>query len=470
MRILTRLQATILLFSLTGAAWSQQLPAPVAAALKSADIPLFASSVYVRDVNGATPLLAWNATEPFSPASTMKLLTTDAALELLGPAFTWKTQAYADGVQDGDVLRGDLVIKGSGDPKLVFEDFWLFLRRIRAAGIREIRGDLVLDRSAFAPTDYDPASFDGEPLKTYNAGPDALLLNYKALGFRFTPDQAAHKVQVTTDPSLASFSIDPPALASGGCGDWRGGLRPEIDGSGARFDGTYPASCGEQSWYLHPYQMSRTRYFDLVFRNLWHELGGIFSGEVRSGTLPPNARLVAEWESPPVAEVIRDVNKFSNNVMAKQLLLTLANQVLKLQATTGRGAAAIKVWLGNKGIAAPELVMENGSGLSRLERISATTMGELLVAAFRSPVMPEFVASLPLAAEDGTMRHRLQNTPAAGQAHIKTGSLAEVRAIAGYMQAASGKRYAVVCFVNHHHAERAMPAEDALLEWVYQHG
>jgi len=470
MRILTRLQAALCAFLVAGASWAQPLPATVTGALKHAGIPRYASAVYVQAVDRERPLLAWNAHAPFSPASTMKLVTTDAALELLGPSFFWTTGAYASGTRDGDVLHGDLIIKGSGDPKLVIENFWLFLRRIRAAGIREIDGDLILDRSAFEPDDYDPSAFDQDPLKTYNTGPDALLLNYEALGLHFVPDPQHGAVQLSTDPPFAHFPLQPPALGSGPCGDWRGQLQPQIDGAGARILGDYPAACGERSWYLHPYQMSDTRYFELLFRNLWRELGGSLTGTVRAGVLPADAQPVAEWESPPLAEVIRDINKFSNNVMAKQLLLTLGNQVLGVPANTERGAAAIKVWLGAKGIDAPELVIENGAGLSRVARISAATMGRLLVDAFHSPAMPELMGSLPLVGNDGTMRHRLQNEPVAGHAHIKTGSLAEVRAIAGYMLAASGKRYAVVFFINHANADAAPAAEDALLECVYEHG
>jgi D-alanyl-D-alanine carboxypeptidase/D-alanyl-D-alanine-endopeptidase (penicillin-binding protein 4) len=171
-----------------------------------------------------------------------------------------------------------------------------------------------------------------------------------------------------------------------------------------------------------------------------------------------------------LSEIIRDINKFSNNVMAKQLLLTLPIHVLQLQGSTERGGAVIKRWLGEKGIDAPELTIENGSGLSRIERISALTMGRLLQTAFQSPAMPEFIASLPIVGYDGTMRRRLTTEPVAGHAHIKTGTLKEVRAIAGYLQAASGRRYAVVCIINHLNAVNGQQAQDALLEWVYQHG
>lgn len=470
MRILKRLQATCILFSLTGSALAQQLPVTVADALQRAEIPVAAVGVYVQEAGASQVLVAANETVPFNPASTMKLLTSNAGLELLGPTFTWKTQAYADGAQTGDVLHGDLIIKGSGDPKLVIENFWLFLRRIRAQGIREIRGDLILDRSVFEEVVYDPAQFDGEPMKPYNVGPDALLLNFKTLGFRFVPDQARATVSVAIEPPLAAYPVTPPKLANGECGDWHGRLREAIDYGGARFNGVFSASCGEKSWHLHPHRLTHIQYFGLAFRRFWSDLGGTLKGEVRDAFVPPTARLVTEWESAPLSEVIRDINKYSNNVMARQLLLTIANNVLNLRATTVHGAAVVRTWLADKGIDAPELSIDNGSGLSRAERISALTMGRMLVSAFQSPAMPEFIASLPLVGYDGTMRRRLTNHTVAGKAHVKTGYLNEVRAVAGYVLAASGKRYVVVCMINHPNAAHGNEAQDALLQWVYEKG
>ncbi|SNT00367.1 D-alanyl-D-alanine carboxypeptidase / D-alanyl-D-alanine-endopeptidase (penicillin-binding protein 4) [Noviherbaspirillum humi] len=463
--------ALLLPLAFLASAGAQELPPPVDEALRRAEIPNYAVGAYVQEVGGGQVLTGTNWNAPFNPASVMKLLTTNAALDLLGPTFTWKTQAYADGPLRGDVLQGDLVIKGSGDPKLVMESLWLFLRQLRARGIREIRGSLVLDRSAFEEAVYDPAQFDSDPIKPYNAGPDALLLNYKSIGLRFLPDEAALKVNVLVDPPLAGYRVAPPKFALGDCTDWRNRLRLGLDTPGQiRFDGAYAGACGDRTWYIHPFQMTHVQYFDAVFRHVWGSLGGTLTGPTRNGAVPPAARLVAEWESAPLADIIRDINKFSNNVMARQLLLTLANQQLKLPATPERGAAVIDTWLARKGIQAPELVVRNGSGLSREERISALTLGRLLVAAFQAPTMPEFISSMPLAGLDGTMRQRLNGHSVAGRAHIKTGTLNEVRAIAGYVLAASGRRYAVAFLVNHANAPRAQEAQDAMLQWVYEQG
>ncbi len=470
MRIFKTLQAFTCLFLLVGVALAQELPLPVADALARAGIPFNAVGIYVQDVTAGKPVFMLNPALPFNPASTMKLVTTDAALELLGPTFSWKTQAYVTGSQTGDVLQGDLIIKGGGDPKLVIENFWLFLRRIRAAGIREIRGNLLLDRSVFEQGSYDPALFDGEPLKPYNAGPDGLLLNYKAISFIFQPDEASGLVKVTTDPPIADYPVTGPRLTNGDCGDWHGKLQPAIEDRSARFSGSFSAACGEKSWYMHPYLMSHAQYFGAVFRQMWRDAGGVFKGEVKNGMLPADARLIAEWQSPALSEVIRDINKYSNNVMARQLLLTLATDIYQRPGNPERGASVIKGWLHNKGIDVQDVAVDNGSGLSRMARIPAGAMGKMLVAAFRSPTMPEFISSMPLVGYDGTMRRRLTTRGIAGNAHVKTGSLDDVRSVAGYVLAASGRRYAVVCLINHANAARGQAAQDALLQWVYERG
>ncbi|HEX8957143.1 MAG TPA: D-alanyl-D-alanine carboxypeptidase, partial [Burkholderiaceae bacterium] len=289
MRFATSLARCLLvlhIIALATHAAAAELPATVRAALKRAGIPQDAVGIEVRQVGAAKPTMAHNADTAFSPASTMKLVTTQAALELLGPTFTWKTQAFAAGAMNGDSLQGDLVFKGSGDPKLVTENFWLFLRQIRDAGVRDIRGNVVLDRSAFERTAYDPAKFDGDPSKPYNAAPDALLLNFQSFRFQFNPGALSGVPQIAIDPPVEDYDIVAPVWAKGECGDWQSRLGANLGESNARFTGSYAVSCGTRSWYLVPYQMSPNQYFSLVFRKMWHDLGGRFSGKVVDGAVP----------------------------------------------------------------------------------------------------------------------------------------------------------------------------------------
>jgi D-alanyl-D-alanine carboxypeptidase/D-alanyl-D-alanine-endopeptidase (penicillin-binding protein 4) len=449
------------------------LPESVAQALRTANIPATAVGIVVQEVGAARPSLAVNETVPMNPASVMKLVTTYAGLEMLGPAYRWKTEAWITATPKDGILEGDLVLKGYGDPKLVLEDFWLVVKNIRERGVREIRGDLVLDRSYFGQFDHDPARFDAEPLRPYNVGPDALLVNYKAVRFHFIPMPEQSAVRVVAEPKPHPLEVvNVLKLTQGGCGDWRNTVKGEFQaaaqgrtGFNAIFSGTYAASCGEQIWNVSLF--SHTNYVSGLFRQLWEESGGTWTGNVRSERMPQGAKLLYSHESRPLSEVVRDINKFSNNVMARQLYLTIAADATKQPARTDAALRVVRTWLSQKGMDFSELVIENGSGLSRIERISAHSLAHMLVAAFRSPAMPEFMASMPLAAVDGTMRRRLKGEAVAGQAHIKTGSLNDVRSIGGYVLDRNGRRHAVVMIINHQNAHLGIGAQEALLRFVH---
>ena len=446
------------------------LPAPLAQALARAGIPETAAAVYVHEIGAQRPLLAHNPDLPLNPASVMKLVTTYAALELLGPAYTWDTEVYATGALLQDTLTGDLFLKGYGDPKFTQEDLWLLLKNLRGRGIREIRGDLVLDRSHFAAREYDPARFDNQPTRPYNTGPDALLVNFKAVTALFVPDRETRSVRILMEPALPQVQIvNNLTLVDGACGDWVSNLKLEAQGDDASarlaFNGTYAWDCGEKTRSFS--LLGHRQYVAALFGRLWQELGGTLGGSVRDGEVPANARLVARVKSRALAEIVRDINKFSNNVMARQLFLTLGAAGGGAPATFDKANQSIRAWLSARNLAFPELVIENGSGLSRIARISAGNLGQLLLSAFHSAVMPELISSLPLAAVDGTMRKRLNGAAVAGQAHIKTGTLEGVRAIAGYVLNSRGRRVAVVLIVNHPRAANAQPVQDALLQWVY---
>ena len=430
------------------------------------------AAVVVQEVGTSRASLSVNPAAPMNPASVMKLVTTYAALELLGPAYRWKTEAYVTGpVRDG-VLEGDLVLKGYGDPKLDLEAFWNLLRALRGKGLREIRGDLVLDRSQFERVADDPGRFDGDAFRPYNVLPDALLVNFKSLRFAFLPEPERAAVRLYVEPRPPALEVvNVLKLTAGACPEgsaFRELLKPTFEPARQRaiFSGQYPASCGEKD--LNVALLEPNDHVGGMARQLWAEVGGTWTGAVREGVVPSGARLLHTMDSAALAEIVRDTNKFSNNVMARHLFLTLGAENAGPPASGPKAAAAIKAWIARKHIAAPELVMENGSGLSRNERISAGSLAALLQAAWRSPVMPEFVSSMPIAGVDGTMRRRVKSESVAGQAHIKTGLLSDARAMAGYVLDRRGRRHVVVMFVNHASAHEAQPAMDALLRWVYE--
>ncbi|GAB2487703.1 D-alanyl-D-alanine carboxypeptidase/D-alanyl-D-alanine-endopeptidase [Comamonas humi] len=447
---------------------ANRLPAEVEAALARAQVPLDAVSIVVMDAGSAgKPLLDWRSDVPRNPASVMKLVTSFAALELLGPAYTWETPVFADGAVQGGVLRGNLYLQGVGDPKLVMERLWLLLRQLRARGIDSIAGDIVLDRSAFALPPIDPARFDNEPYRPYNAVPDALLLNYKSLTLTLVPDAAAGVARVLVEPAMAGLQI--PATvplargkAAAACGDWRAALQADFsDPARLRLAGSYPPACGEKSWSLAP--APAELYAPRLLEGMWRELGGKLGGAVRAGSVPPGLTPLTTITSPSLAEVVRDINKYSNNVMAQQVFLTLGKQRAGVGSFEG-GRQAVAEWWSRRVPGAAPPVIDNGAGLSRDARITAGALARMLSAAWNSPVMPELVASMPIVGVDGTLRH--SKSAHVGGAHLKTGTLRDATAIAGYVDAANGRRLVVAAIANDERAVAARAAWDALVDWA----
>jgi serine-type D-Ala-D-Ala carboxypeptidase/endopeptidase (penicillin-binding protein 4) len=471
----------------------------------------------VGDRGRAPPALAWNDHQAVNPASLFKLLTTYAALDKLGPAWTWTTPVYFTGPLRDGVLEGSVAIQGTGDPKLVLERVWLMLRRLQQMGVREIRGDFLLDRSAFVLPEGSPADFDGEAHRPYNVRPDALLLNYKSFTVSFLPDPLRGVATVATEPALAGMAVAAVVpLAPGPCGDWRAGLKASLaDPARLHFEGRFAGSCGEKTWqiaYADP-----ASYNARLLEQLWREMGGRLGGTVRAGVVMPGVKPVLELSSPPLAELVRDINKFSNNVMAEQVFLTLgtlAGQTVAPSAgaagaaggiagpapgSTSTGAAtapapvpgtppsgmpaepavgaaprpttqelareALRRWVRERwGEAAlRELVVDNGSGLSREARLSADLLAQVLASAYAGPVMSELMSSLPVSGLDGTLR---RSAASPGRAHLKTGSLRDVAGVAGYVLSHSGRRYVVVALLNHENANAGRPALDALVQWA----
>nr|WP_246498966.1 D-alanyl-D-alanine carboxypeptidase/D-alanyl-D-alanine-endopeptidase [Ideonella paludis] len=445
---------------------AQDLPAEVEAALRRAKLPESALVVAVQEVGSGSQKLGWREREPVNPASVFKLVTTYAALDQWGPAWSWRTPVWVQGTVKDGVLEGNLIIKGSGDPSLVLERVWLMLRRVQQLGIREIRGDLLLDRSLFNLPVVSPKAFDDDASQPYNVRPDALMMNFKAVTYTFTPDTARGLALVQTDPPLAGVRTDETVpLAAVPCEDWSAQLKPQWgEPKLMRFGGRYPVSCGERSFsmaYGDPASFNAR-----LVEAMWQQLGGRLSGQVKDGSVPPGSRLLFEQVSPPLQQVVRDINKFSNNVMAEQVFLSLGLADKPAGAITPDDAREqvrrfLASRLGEEGLKG--WVVDNGSGLSRDNRLTAQGLSRLLQQAWSSPVMAELMSSLPISGVDGTLR---RSKAPQGRAHLKTGSLRDVAAVAGYVLSNSGKRYVLVAILNHPNAAAGRPAFDALVQWT----
>lgn len=465
--------AAVLLFLAAGPGIAEPvrgLPDAVGAALLRAKIPPEGFSAYVQEVGQREPILAFNADTPRNPASTIKLVTTFLGLEVLGPTYTWRTEALAAAAPRGGVLEGDLWLKGHGDPYLVLERYWLLVREIRLRGVREIRGDVVIDNSYFDVGTARPGDFDGRPYSTYNAVPDALMVNFQAVTFLFRADPAANRVEITADPLPANLRIrNQVQLVDGSCGGARNRINFTVaatpaGGDEATFTGRFSRQCRE--YRVTRSLMKSTAYAYGLFRALWEESGGTLRGGMRTGPAPAGLKTLATLDSVPLTDVITAVNKHSNNVMARHILLTLGAERFGAPATVEKGQKAAAEALSRLGLSFPELQIGNGAGLARETRISARSLAKLLLAAGSGRFGSEFESSLALAGLDGTVERRFRHDEFAGHMHLKTGTLNGVRAMAGYVETQSGRKYAVAMIQNA--SGWGDEAQNALLRWIYR--
>ena len=473
--------ALVAALSIPAGVGAEGLPGPVEAALDRHYLPAESLSVLVQDVAApeSVPLVTHRADVPRHPASTIKLLTTLVALEELGPAYEWETRVYVTGpVRDGR-LEGDLVLVGSGDPYLVVEQLWRLLAAVRARGVREVAGRLVIDNTRFEVAGVpSPGAFDGKPFRAYNAPPDAFLVNFNAIDV--VVESREGKVRAWIEPPVAGLRLRSRlAHPAGGCArrslrldvsrPLRAGAPPDAPLPALSVSGRFPRGCSRASFprsVLPP-----VRFADGVVRALWAEMGGRIDGGLAVAAVPEGATPWHRHRSPALAVVVRGINKFSNNVMSRNLLLTLGAENFGAPGTTDKGRRAVRAWLKRRGIDLPHLRLVNGAGLSRDTRLTARGLGRLLLAGDRSRFRPEFAASLPLASLDGTMRSRLEGRPEASRARIKTGMLDGVRAMAGYVRTPRGRTLAVVALQEHpgiHRTAGGTAVQDSLLRWLLE--
>lgn len=457
-----------MLLAAAGAA-AQALPPQLQQAWRATGMPQSALSLVVREVGGGS-LVSVNPETPRNPASVMKMVTTWASLSGLGPDYQWRTALLArDGgrVDAQGTLRGPLYIKAGGDPFLSIQDLWNLLRELRLRGVKNLI-DVVVDRSIFGNVATDPGSFDDSPYRPYNASPDALMVSLGAVRLLFEPDAVARKWVPIIDPPLRGLRIE-------GDVKWSNARCPgsptvavsetaSPNGVVIHVAGTAAGSCGEFSVYR--LAMSQPEYFAAVFRMLWKDLGGTLAEGVRSGTTPSTASPIVWHDSESLSNTIRTINKHSNNVMARTLLLTLGAEKNGPGATPASGASAALAILASQNVDTRGWHIVNGAGLAREGRLTAGGLAGMLDTVWRSPLMPEFISSLSISGMDGTMRRRLRNDGTRGAAHLKTGTLRDACSLAGYVLGKSGKRYIVVSFVNDDRAGAARAFDDAVIAWL----
>lgn len=457
-----------LMFVANMAVQAQPIAPQISNAWGKTGLPDSSLSMVIEEVGGAR-LAALGSGDLKNPASVMKLLTTWSALSELGPDFVWRTAFLMDAnavVSDKGALSGPLYLRPSGDPLFLLQDLWRLMRELRLRGISEI-SDIVIDRSKFGDIAINPSDFDGKGDRPYNASPDVLMVGFGAVRLVFTPDNDRQRWRTFVDPPIAGVNIDSNVrFRPGTCRSGPKVTSETITAGGQvsfRISGEATGACGE--FDLYRLAFSQPDFAAKALKSMWTELGGQMTGTVKEGVIAPGAVPLAAHQSPPLAEVIRVVNKSSNNVMTRVLLLTIASELGQRPATVAGGVQRVLQTLKSQGVETNGVVIENGSGLARTSRISADQVAKMLQVAWRSPAMPEFVSSLSVLGTDGTLRRRLRGD-ARGYAHMKTGALRDSRAIAGYVLSQSGKRYVFVSLVNDPQAFKARDFENQVIDWL----
>ena len=434
------------------AAGEDVLPEAVRVLMKKHRIQAGKIGIVVQRLDTHERLVAHRVDTSLNPASIIKIATAASALDLLGSTHRFETKFMSDGRVEDGVILGDLYVVGGGDPSMTVERFLLFLNKLRNRGIREIRGDLVIDDFFFDLPPHEPAAFDGAPLKPYNAGAGAFMVNFQTQRVVILPQ--GNIIQAYTEPPNDNFIVrNQIRSGKGRCRNWRGKIREVLRGDETRMTltlkGVFPPRCGEQGFFIRA--LEKNAHAAGVFRAFWRRLGGKWLGQWRRGRAPATAQTLAVFESPPLSEVIASMNKYSNNVIARNLFLSLPAAHSSPPYSISEAHQTMSDWLAAVQVNGDGLVIDNGSGLSRKTRITAAQMAHLLRYIWRHPLRAELAASLPILGLDGTMRKRLKNKKITGEGRFKTGSLSGVKSIAGFFTRRRGARY-TDCL--HHQSKR----------------
>ncbi|KOO58002.1 hypothetical protein WH43_12655 [Rheinheimera sp. KL1] len=447
-----------------------QLMTQLSAQLQQAQLPTDALAFIAYPLDSSATPLSYQSDKAMQPASTMKLVTSIVALEQLGPVYRAKTQlrSYEAPAQK---MQQPLVLKGLGDMDFNVQELWSLLQQAYDQGIRQIPA-IQIDRSWFNPSrpELTALPFDETPREYYNLLPDALFLQRNMLGIQL--QSTADSVTGQFYPALQDLELitNQVVLTNSLCADWYPHphhlvFKRQPDRLQLILQGEFPKHCQKRD-YLQ--LLNRPDLSRLLVQQLWQQI----SGQTRVPVLEQGATeatvLLAEHQSRALAEVLRDINKSSDNALTRQLYLALGAQQINAptERTADRSELQVRSFLSSIELDHSSLVLENGSGLSRTERISPELMAALLQHAYQSQYQPELISSMPVAGMDGTLKRRFTESPAKGKARLKTGTLRNVTALAGFATDQSGRTWVVASFINHPKASRGRVVLDSLIDWI----
>jgi serine-type D-Ala-D-Ala carboxypeptidase/endopeptidase (penicillin-binding protein 4) len=400
------------------------------------------------------------------PASNVKLVTSAAALEVLGPDFRFTTTVSGTGRVRGPVLHGDLVLTGTGDPTMLAADYDALAARVAAGGVRLVTGDLVADDTWFDGVRLGSGwAWDDEPFY-YNAQVSALTaapdtdFDAGSVIVKVSPTTAGKPAKVETVPPTSHVKIKNTAVTGAGslAVDREHGSNL-ITVSGALAVGAAPV----QEWMA---VWDPTGYAADLFRKALSAHGVRVLGSTTRGATPAGARVLADRSSMPLRELLVPFMKLSNNLHA-EILIKAMGRARGGVGSWDAGLAAVRTTLAGLGVDPARLFLVDGSGLSRMDHLSPDQLSALLVAARPKPWFALWYSSLPVAGEPdrmvgGTLRSRMRGTPAAGNVHAKTGSLTGVSGLSGYVTSADGRPLVFSMMTNNAVGVSLRPIEDAI--------
>jgi D-alanyl-D-alanine carboxypeptidase/D-alanyl-D-alanine-endopeptidase (penicillin-binding protein 4) len=447
--------------------WLYALPQVINEEIRKSGISKKDISLYIKEAGKKGKLIAsLNAYKTRTPASMLKVLTTYASVLKLGFDYCWPTKFYTTGRLNNGVLQGDLWVKGFGDPTLNAEDLEKIVSDIRAEGIRQIRGDIVIDRSYFEVGDKDSSGFDENLYSAYNAMPDAMMFNERVVTVCVIPkEKKVHKKHVDESYKV----VDQLEHVNKPCRGKYSWPKVKIDKSEVIptvfLKGKISKRCGKRNIckvITKPYMS-----FYYALKDRLTQEGISVSGGLKLRKIPKEARGLFTHYSDPLEEIISETAKESNNLYARHLLLLLGVQVYGTPATVQKGRDAIVEILKTKGaLGKGKLRVDNGSGLSRTAKMNAKLLAQMYDAAY-DRYGSRWMETLSIAGIDGTIKKRFRNTVVKKRAWMKTGTLRHVKNIGGYVKNRAGKFYTVVIIINSSKAKhRGAKLQDEIIKWL----
>lgn len=443
----------------TESSLAQALKKKIESQIKSSKVNLSHLGLYVAMTNGEGTEIVYelNAQKKMIPASITKIATASTVLNHFLPGTKFKTQILAKNEIKQGVLKGPIYLKGGGDPSFVSENLWFLVNNLRRTDLQSIEGDIIVDDSLFDEVRYDESRQEERVDRAYDAPVGAMSFNWNSVNIFIRPGEVGEPGRVFLDPENDYFQLVNKTKTSSGDGQNLTAER-KIDKEKLTETITVTGKIGKGK-KEHVIYKSVTRpdlWAGMNLKSFLKQRGITVTGQIKRGQAPETAQILAESESKPIEDILVDMNKFSNNYVAEMLCKNLGALNSK-PATLSAGMKLIQKHMQSLSIPEVQFELQNPSGLTRDNKMSAAAMGLLLAHLRRDfRVQPEFLRSLPIAGTDGTLKKRMTGPKTERWVRAKTGLLTGVVALAGYAGREDGQVINFVFIANQVSDEGAM--------------